>query len=102
LITLLPAATAPGLQVKDLAGNWHDVSCDTGTIVINSGDMLKLASHDYYPSTTHRVVNPHTGEARLPRYSMPLFLHPRKDARLTEELTAGEYLDQRLRAIGLK
>ena len=102
LITLLPAATAPGLQVKDLAGNWHEVSCDPGTIVVNSGDMLKIATSRYYPSTTHRVVNPHTSEARKPRYSMPLFLHPRKDARLTATLTAGEYLDQRLRAIGLK
>jgi isopenicillin N synthase-like dioxygenase len=102
LITLLPAATAPGLQVRDVHGRWHDVSCDPGTIVVNSGDMLKIATGEYYPSTTHQVVNPHGPGARKPRYSMPLFLHPRKDARLTEALTAGEYLDQRLRAIGLK
>lgn len=102
LITLLPAATAPGLQVKDLAGNWHDVPCDPGTIVVNSGDMLKAATREYYPSTTHRVVNPIGPEARKPRYSMPLFLHPRKDVRLTPTMTAGEYLDQRLREIGLK
>jgi isopenicillin N synthase-like dioxygenase len=102
LITLLPAATAPGLQVRDVRGNWHDVSCDTGTIVVNSGDMLKLATDDYYPSTTHRVMNPSGPAARLPRYSMPLFLHPRKDVPLTARITAGEYLDERLRAIGLK
>jgi isopenicillin N synthase-like dioxygenase len=102
LITLLPAATAPGLQVKDLAGNWHDVPCDPGTVVVNSGDMLKAATGDYYPSTTHRVVNPSGPGARLPRYSMPLFVHPRKEVRLTPTMTAGQYLEQRLREIGLK
>ncbi|CAK9253093.1 unnamed protein product [Sphagnum jensenii] len=75
LITLLPAASAPGLQVRDLKGNWHDVSCDLGAIAINSGDMLKEASGGYFPSTTHRVMNPRGAEAKLPRYSMPLFLH---------------------------
>jgi isopenicillin N synthase-like dioxygenase len=101
LITLLPAATAPGLEVKDMQGNWHEVSCDPGMIVINSGDMLKATSQGYYPSTTHRVVNPRGAEARKSRYSMPLFLHPRRDAQLTSEMTAGQYLDQRLREIGL-
>lgn len=101
LITLLPAGTAPGLQAKDLQGNWHEVSCDIGTIVINSGDMLKMASSEYYPSTTHRVVNPRGEGARLPRYSMPLFLHPRRDVPLSETMTAGAYLEQRLREIGL-
>lgn len=102
LITLLPAATTPGLQVLDLAGNWHEVPCDPGTIVVNSGDMLKAATGGYYPSTTHRVVNPEGAAARKSRYSMALFLHPRKEVSLTPTLTAGQYLDQRLREIGLK
>jgi isopenicillin N synthase-like dioxygenase len=101
MITLLPAATAPGLQVKDMSGNWHDVPCDVGTIVINSGDMLKEASGGYYPSTTHRVVNPPGPAARLPRYSMPLFLHARKEVRLSDRYTAASYLEERLREIGL-
>lgn len=102
LITLLPAATAPGLQVRDTQGNWHDVPCDPGTIVVNSGDMLKEASGGYYPSTTHQVVNPRGPEARLPRYSMPLFLHARSEVRLSSRYTAGAYLNERLREIGLK
>jgi isopenicillin N synthase-like dioxygenase len=101
MITLLPAATAPGLQVLDMAGSWHDVPCDVGTIVINSGDMLKEASGGYYPSTTHRVVNPRGPAAHLPRYSMPLFLHARKEVRLSARYTAGSYLEERLREIGL-
>lgn len=102
LITLLPAATAPGLQVKDTSGNWHDVPCDPGNLAINAGDMLQMASKGYYISTTHRVVNPIGPEARKPRYSMPLFLHPRADVKLSETQTARNYLDERLREIGLK
>jgi len=32
---------------------------------------------------------------------MPLFLHPRRDAHLTDTVTAGEYLSERLQQIGL-
>ena len=101
LITLLVTGSEPGLQAQDTAGNWHDVPCDAGMIAVNAGDMLKLASGGYFPATTHRVVNP-PPEHNVSRYSMPLFLHPRPDAPLSDELTAGQYLDQRLREIGLK
>ena len=101
LITLLPAATAPGLQVRDTTGHWHDVPCDPGTIVVNSGDMLKEASQGYYPSTSHQVINPRGPEARSSRYSMPLFLHARSDVRLSDRYTAGTYLRERLTQIGL-
>ena len=101
LITVLIAATAPGLQVLDSRGNWHDVQCDPGTLVINSGDMLKMATGGFYGSTTHRVVNPSGPAAHQPRYSMPLFLHARKNVRLSEKHTAGSYLRERLVEIGL-
>jgi isopenicillin N synthase-like dioxygenase len=102
LITLLVAATAPGLQVQDAEGRWLDVPADAGSIVVNSGDMLQMASGGHYRSTTHRVVNPKGAAAREPRLSMPLFLHPWPDVRLSETHTAREYLDERLREIGLK
>lgn len=102
LITILPAATAPGLQVLDNEGMWHDVQCDPGSLAINSGDMLKMASDNYYGSTTHRVVNPVGLTAGQPRYSMPLFLHPRHDVKLSARHTAGSYLNERLGEIGLK
>lgn len=101
LITILPAASAPGLEVRDLDGNWHQVECNPGDLAINAGDMLQEASGGYYVSTTHRVMNPRGPESRLPRYSMPLFLHPRADVRLSAKHTAGTYLDERLREIGL-
>lgn len=99
LITLLPAATAPGLQVLDAQGNWLPIDCNPGNIVVNTGDMLQLCSKQYYRSTTHRVVNPdNKNEARL---SMPLFLHPRPEVRLSETHTQHSYLQERLKEIGL-
>jgi len=102
LLTVLPAANEPGLQVQDTDGNWLDVPCDFGTLVINIGDMLQEASGGYYPSTTHRVVNP-TGEGRFKsRVSLPLFLHPADQVVLSERYTAAGYLDERLRELGVK
>jgi len=102
LITLLVAATEPGLQVQDSGGRWRDVPADPGSIVVNSGDMLQMATAGHFRSTTHRVVNPAGEGARRARLSMPLFLHPRPEVRLSDTHTAGRYLDERLREIGLK
>ena len=102
LLTLLPAGTAPGLQVRDTSGAWVDVACDPSNIIVNAGDMLQEASGGYYRSTTHRVVNPEGSARATSRYSMPLFLHPRPEVRLSERYTAGEYLDERLAEIGLR
>lgn len=98
LITLLPAATATGLEVLDNFGAWHEVPSNLGDIVINVGDMLQLATGGYYRSTTHRVIN---GSARTSRYSMPMFLHARPEVVLSGTKTAREYLQERLREIGL-
>ncbi len=102
LLTILPAANEPGLQVQGLDGTWVDVPCDFGMLIINIGDMLQEASQGYYPSTQHRVVNP-TGEgAKRSRISLPLFLHPRNDVVLSDRYTADEYLQERLRELGVK
>ena len=101
LLTLLVTGSEPGLQARDNAGQWYDVPCHSGYITINAGDMLAKSSRGYYPSTSHRVINPPDSENRS-RYSMPLFVHPRSEVRLDEHYTAGEYLDERLREIGLK
>lgn len=100
LITLLPAATQPGLEVQDLTGNWHKIQCDPGTIVVNVGDMLQEASGGLFKSTTHRVVNPEG--KNVARYSMAFFVHPRSSCVLSKNYTAGQFLDERLKEIGLK
>jgi isopenicillin N synthase-like dioxygenase len=96
LLTVLPASNEPGLQVRDVRGNWHDVPCDFGSIAVNCGDMLQLASGGYYPSTTHRVMNPIGEGATRSRLSLPLFLHPADDVRLSADRTAFEYLQERI------
>ena len=73
LITLLLAGSRPGLQAMDRHGEWHNVSCDPGMITINNGDMLSLATDGYYPSTTHRVVNPDAGDG----VNVSRHFHPR-------------------------
>ena len=101
LITVLVAGSAPGLEAQDTSGNWHAVPCDPGMIAINCGDMLEMASGGYFPSTIHRVVNPENTQSGA-RFSMPMFLHPRPDVVLKSGTTADDFLQERLREIGLK
>ncbi|QFU22468.1 isopenicillin N synthase family oxygenase [Shewanella eurypsychrophilus] len=101
LITLLPAANEPGLQVKGQDGKWIDVPCDFGNLIINIGDMLQEASAGYFPSTTHRVINPEGTDMSKPRISLPLFLHPKPEVVLSSRYTADSYLMERLRELGV-
>ncbi len=116
LITLLVGASAGGLQVLTMDNEWLEVVPEQDEIVINVGDMLQRLTNNYLKSTTHRVVNPPRIEWHNPRLSIPFFLHPRSDMDLSclpstvtaenplayEPITAGEYLNERLREIGLK
>ena len=101
LITLLVAGSEPGLEVLGNDLKWYKVDSNENNIVVNSGDMLKLATNNYYPSTTHRVVNPSKNE-NVSRYSMPLFIHPKSDAMLDKYTRADQFLNDRLKEIGLK
>lgn len=96
LITVLPASREPGLQVLRRDGSWMHVPCDFGNLIINIGDMLQEASGGYFPSTTHRVINPPDADHNNSRISLPLFLHPRPDVVLSSRYTADSYLKQRL------
>ncbi len=111
-ITLLPAATTSGLQLRDRDGQWLDVGGDPGDLIVDSGDMLSRLTNEVIPSTTHRVINP-ANSANVSRYSMPFFMHPRSEVLLQclpscrgagekfADITAGDFLMQRLREIGL-
>ncbi|WP_286233605.1 2OG-Fe(II) oxygenase family protein [Thalassotalea sediminis] len=102
LITILPAANEPGLQVQLKDGQWFDVPADFGQLIINIGDMLQEASGGYFPSTSHRVINPSGEEAKKSRISLPLFLHPRDEVVLSERHTQKSYLLERLKELGVK
>ena len=101
LLTILPSANEPGLQVKAKDGTWMDVPCDFGTLIINIGDMLQEASGGYFPSTSHRVINPEGADKTKSRISLPLFLHPKPEVVLSERHTAKSYLHERLVELGV-
>ncbi len=101
LVTCLLAGSESGLEARDTAGTWHAVPCDPGMMAINAGDMLEMATGGYYPATVHKVVNPPAAR-NVPRFSMPMFLHPRPEVVLKPGTTADDFLTERLREIGLK
>lgn len=101
LLTILPSANEPGLQVKTKEDEWMDVPCDFGTLIVNIGDMLQEASGHYYPSTSHRVINPEGQDQSRSRISLPLFLHPKPEVVLSDKYTADSYLKERLRELGV-
>ncbi|MFM2301252.1 MAG: hypothetical protein RLZZ84_988 [Pseudomonadota bacterium] len=117
LITLLLGAEEAGLELLTKEGNWISASPPEGAMVINVGDMLQRLTNHVLPSTIHRVRNPNPERARFSRYSMPFFLHLRSDFpfvtlpqcitaenpdRYPVSITADDFLQQRLREIGLK
>jgi len=102
LLTILPAANEPGLQVQQQNGEWIDVPADFGNLIINIGDMLQEASAGYFPSTSHRVINPTGKGSDKSRISLPLFLHPRSEVVLSDKHTQASYLLERLRELGVK
>lgn len=116
LITLLVGASADGLQILNKNNEWVPVTALPDQIVVNVGDMLQRLTNNRLKSTTHRVVNPPRELWATSRFSIPFFLHPRSDMKLNclcscisdqnplsyEPITAGDYLNERLREIGLK
>jgi len=116
LITLLMGASADGLQVLRRDGRWIPITALPDQLVVNVGDMLERLTNSKLKSTIHRVVNPPRQAMNQPRYSIPFFMHPRSEMNLAalpqcvddenpkkwDDITAGEFLDQRLREIGLK
>ena len=73
LITALPRATAPGLQVKTDDG-WIDAVAPEGKVIINTGMMLEVLSNGVIPPGVHRVVADPTFAGE--RYSVVQFCHP--------------------------
>ena len=116
LITLLMGASADGLQVLRHDGKWIPITALPEQLVVNVGDMLERHTNKKLKSTIHRVVNPPPELMNTPRYSIPFFMHPRSEMdlscltncvddehpKLFDDITAGEFLDQRLAEIGLK
>ncbi|MDG2005257.1 MAG: 2-oxoglutarate and iron-dependent oxygenase domain-containing protein [Novosphingobium sp.] len=116
IVTLLLGAQEAGLELLGKNGEWLAISPPPGSLVVNIGDMLQRLTNHMLPSTTHRVRNPSGESARHSRYAMPFFVHLRSDFRIqtlpqcvSEEqhdryphaITADQFLQERLREIGL-
>ena len=115
LITLLMGAHGKGLQVKHSNGDWIDAMAEKDELMINIGDMLSRHTNNVLKSTVHRVVNPDRELLKKSRYSIPFFMHPVSDMKLNvlescicedypksfEDITAGEFLNERLVELGL-
>ncbi|MBO0947628.1 isopenicillin N synthase family dioxygenase [Fibrella forsythiae] len=116
LITLLMGASADGLEVLRRDGQWIAITALPDQIIVNVGDMLDRLTNHHLKSTIHRVVNPPREKMGTSRYSIPFFMHPRADMNLTSldscidsqnpklysDMTAGEFLNERLMELGLK
>ena len=115
LITLLMGAQGKGLQVKNNDGEWIDAIASKDQLMINVGDMLSRHTNNKLKSTVHRVINPSKELMKKSRYSIPFFMHPISDMKLDvlescidennpksfNDITAGEFLNQRLVELGL-
>ncbi len=116
LITLLMGAQGKGLQVQNHKGEWIDAMAEPDELMINVGDMLSRHSNNKLKSTIHRVINPPRELWGTSRYSIPFFMHPISEMKLDvlencidennskqfDDITAGEFLDERLKELGLK
>lgn len=116
LLTLLPAATASGLEVQTVDGQWIPIRAEMSEVVVDTGLMLERVTNGYLPATVHRVVNPGGEVENTDRYSFPFFGHPimtsilQVPERFTGDgfppppppVTALEALEEVLKAIGLK
>ncbi|MFV0572889.1 MAG: isopenicillin N synthase family dioxygenase [Xanthomarina gelatinilytica] len=115
LITLLMGAQGRGLQVQNHKGDWLDAIAEPDELMINVGDMLSRHTNNKLKSTIHRVINPQRELWGTSRYSIPFFMHPVSDMKLDvlercidednpkqfEDITAGEFLNERLVELGL-
>ncbi|HSQ45687.1 MAG TPA: 2-oxoglutarate and iron-dependent oxygenase domain-containing protein [Lutibacter sp.] len=115
LITLLMGASSAGLEVQNKKGDWIPVTSLPEQLVVNVGDMLERLTNNKLRSTIHRVVNPPREDWGKPRYSIPFFTHPISEMKLNclpecidelrpkvyDDITAGEFLNERLRELGL-
>ncbi|WP_417362742.1 isopenicillin N synthase family dioxygenase [Galbibacter sp.] len=115
LITLLMGAQGKGLQVQNHDGQWIDAIAQDDELMINVGDMLSRLTNNKLKSTIHQVINPPRELWNTSRYSIPFFMHPisnmplnvlencvdENHPKLYEDITAGEFLHQRLIELGL-
>ena len=109
-------ASASGLEVQTRSGHWIPVTALPNQVVVNIGDMMSRLTNNKLHSSIHQVVNPPKKDWNKPRFSIPFFMHPRSEMLLNclescvskehpkqfEDITAGKFLEERIKELGLK
>lgn len=91
-VTVLLQDVTPGLRVRTEEGEWIEAPPVPGTFIINTGELLELATNGFVRADVHDVVAPPAGAER---FSVAFFLGARYDASipvidLPEELRGSE------------
>ena len=77
---------------------------------------MSRLTNDTLHSSIHQVINPPKKDWIKPRFSIPFFMHPRSDMSLNclescvskknpkkyEDTNAGDFLEERIKELGLK
>ena len=116
LITILMGASAKGLEIQTRNGDWIAVTALPKQVIVNIGDMMSRLTNNKLHSSIHQVTNPPKEDWGTSRFSIPFFMHPRSEMSLNcldscidqknpkqyEDITAGEFLEERIKELGLK
>lgn len=99
LFTFIFGKFLNGLELQDFQGEWFIPDCDESSIVIFTSEMLEIYTKSYFKAVIHRVFTD-KNTCSTTRYSIPFGFHPFRQAKLSTNLTAGQYLSQRLVEMG--
>jgi len=77
-LTLLLQDEQAGLEAQANDDSWYRVDPLPGSLVVNTGELLQLVTHNYFIATPHRVVN----RGVETRYSSAFFYSPDLRTRL--------------------
>jgi len=104
-----------GLQVLDDDGNWVDAPTVDGSLIVNTGDMLRQWTNDRWQSNEHRVLPPKVEAPDEELISLIFFHEPDADAIIApfetcvtddnparyEPIAAMDYLAEKFAALSL-
>ncbi len=104
-----------GLQVLDDSGRWIDAPCIDGSLIVNTGDMLRQWTNDRWCSNEHRVLPPAETAPDEELISLVFFHEPDADAVVTpfetcvsednparyEPITAMDYLAEKFASLSV-
>jgi len=89
-LTLLLQDENGGLEAQANDNTWYRVDPIPGSLVVNTGELLQLVTHNYFIATPHRVIN----RADSERYSSAFFYSPDLNTVLDPLPIDSEFIEQ--------